>query len=780
MKRFFALLLCAAMLLSMGACRRDIPPAPTDPVGPTDATEPTAPPDPKTLVEAMGTEAGYENAFAELSEISAIESSELHYTRFQQHYQGLPVYGRQVICVTDANGDVLAVTGNPLDVSNLPDMTPSVTVQQVQSAVDTVAAAEISALSDADLCIYDLNGTTHLAYLLQLHGYDILVDAHSAAVLSAVQTILSNVETTGYASSDTERAKPITVEENAGVYYLQDPKRNITVFDLDQRNSDDLSDFTAPTITSTDNIFGSEDHETADTAAKMLYLVSRFYDFAETILGADSNWSDLRVAYNDSFDDGNNARGGFNHAGYGILATGTNTGVDDIDILAHEYGHVISYRVINWTNHSVETKAINEAFSDIFGTIAEAWINEWDEPDWDLQGDNISVHRSMSNPTSTGNAAFLDEPANPQRGSGYYYSTLLSHATYMMHACGISELDLLQIWYHTLLMMPPDCSFLECKELMELAARNMNYSQEYQQFIHDAFTTVGIVTPEIPNMEIGPQATVNVLDYYGSIYDDYSLRLWRISDQIHGSLVNLYPTKCHPAAHTVMTTTDPYTVPFSEGVYLLEITDNANTNVKELVFLSITDQGPAHVDIPTAFGIVSLDDLMPILEAFESCYAMYYGVQMDEENPYRQVFASLEDSYEGKFVSLEPWDSISWADSRDALELPVYKVTNFDSLEDVDAYLAQYFTPKFVEKHFRMMMEYRLAMYENQLYWVGHNMGDPPPMDLPNAELEATSARACTVSVKSGYAGYLDERHTFYFEKTADGWRMTHWETEYL
>lgn len=56
-------------------------------------------------------ELGLENALSELKETSTAEVSGDHYYRFEQNYEGIPVYGRAIVVAVDQDGNVASVTG---------------------------------------------------------------------------------------------------------------------------------------------------------------------------------------------------------------------------------------------------------------------------------------------------------------------------------------------------------------------------------------------------------------------------------------------------------------------------------------------------------------------------------------------------------------------------------------------------------------------------------------------------------------------------------------------
>ena len=85
-------------------------------------------------------ELGLENALSELKETSTAEVSGDHYYRFEQNYEGIPVYGRAIVVAVDQDGNVASVTGNATDVAEDLNLTPSITKEQAVENIQQYAS----------------------------------------------------------------------------------------------------------------------------------------------------------------------------------------------------------------------------------------------------------------------------------------------------------------------------------------------------------------------------------------------------------------------------------------------------------------------------------------------------------------------------------------------------------------------------------------------------------------------------------------------------------------
>lgn len=490
---------------------------------------------------------GYKNAFSELTEkdISVVDGDS--YYRLQQNYKGIPVYKRTVVYATDEENKVTDITGNAEDVDETVDLIPTVTQEQVEESIRTYVkdmlntddddSLAIDDLKDDDLCIYNLaeDGQSHLAYQVNMYTYEFIVDAKTGEMLIA-NSMASNV--TGYKASDTNRENGFHVEECEGGFCLSDGKI-LSVNDLNGEASDEIINLanSIPTISS-DNIFGNEEKEKNYEKAVCFYMnLRRIKGFFEKVF----DFNDEMYAYfNDGLDGGKNASGGRLYnidtgENRGFIAIGEITGIDDIKVMSHEYGHVISKKIVDW-NHSLESRAINEGISDIYGEILDTWFYNKNEPDWVITAYNIEMRRNLKAPHDSKNAVYVNDKSEDgvqEHGETYYYSTVISHTAYLMwngingdEKAKVSLEDIVKLWYRAMNLMQSDCDFVQCREMVERAALAMNnLTQKQRECISEAFDQVGIQKTEIRDQEgIYTNYDVLVVNVTGSkedIYDTY-------------------------------------------------------------------------------------------------------------------------------------------------------------------------------------------------------------------------------------------------------------------
>lgn len=663
-KKLIALLLCVCMVLPLFGCGNKEEAGVKGLDSAQEAIE---------LLKKCSEEYGYENAWSELTEKSTMVVDGDSYYRLQQNYQGIPVYGRTVVFAVDENGYALSLTGNTADVDEGLDLIPTVTKEQLEASIrayfskemgaESAEYLEIGELSEAELCIYhaDNRQRSYLAYKLNAGGWEILADAHDGSVLFT-RSWLDSAAATGYLASDTEQKNGFMVEqEDNGRFALIDTARGLIVYDMQGKDSDKDKISGDAYVTSADNIFGNDpvletEHE---KGAILLQNASRISGFYRDILNFKPETEYVFLYYNDKFDSGENARGGIYGNGTGTIFLGEVTGVEDIDVFSHEYGHVISHTLVDLDGSTIENGAINEGISDIFGEITEAWFYGWGAPDWIMKGDNISLERNIKEPHKSDRAENVTDSYSGlekffgKEENNYYYSTVISHAAYLMwngidgtSAKRISDIDLLKLWYRAMLLMPSDCDFAGCRTMVELAAESMALTAEQKICIGEAFDAVGIQRSddqkEAYDYIISPDSTLSVYDADGIPFSGYTLSI--SSPESNSALIRafnkIFVTQNRYVSEEIVETAGPHLLDLPEGRYDLTVSNGDPSDPSYTYRIKIDDLAPKE-DIPVYTDYIPR--LIVVLNGEETeqqtpvdkkitCVNVYDGDRLDERH----------------------------------------------------------------------------------------------------------------------------------------------------
>lgn len=260
-----------------------------------------------------------------------------------------------------------------------------------------------------------------------------------------------------------------------------------------------------------------------------------------------------------------------------------------LETIAHEYAHGVE-ECRSGMEYSGESGAVMEALSDIFGELVEDYFlrktQSTESVDW-VHGERYLCDpgRNSDSPypayyLGRGWESTLDTSAEGDYGGVHTNNTVISHAAFLMWNGGkegtnskkISSEQLAQLWYRAMLMMPSDCTFMECRNLVLLASESMMLTQKQRDGIVEAFDLVGLTNEVVVDYQVKPDCELSVLGADGSAYDNYAVVISTCDEYQSNSLA----LQAGFVKNTVVTNTDPFTLPAQEGTYSVTISDNEN------------------------------------------------------------------------------------------------------------------------------------------------------------------------------------------------------------
>lgn len=583
-------------------------------------------------------ELGFENALSALTECHTHSIGHDSYFRFQQNYHGLPVYGRTVVYATDQHGDRLSLTHNVQDIPDSLDLTPTITPEQASESICTFLAGssegDISVtLSEDALCIYDLDISARLAYIL-LHGtLELVVDAHSAEVLHC-RSVVYNANASYSFSDDSLRVARL----DNGDYYLKDEDTDTYVYSANGRTFYDLANSAAnpavlQLITSPDEVFGngndSVDTDSIRKAKDFLDCANSIRQFYvdlngkpvinktvlifDDLLGGDSSnscawYPELHYILDSPQPVSDNL---MEKVGNIILGTTHSANPSQyLDIIAHEYTHVVSSKIVSFSGNNPETGAIKEALSDIFGELIQAEILGI-EPDWEI------VNRTIYNPDEHGypitrndKIVILDsyifvDPIGTRSDLSHGYSTIISHTAFRMweglpnvRNSNISAAQLAELWYRAMLMMPSNADFQDCRTVITLAAEAMGLNPNQLLCITTAFDNADIVSREDSDGYRYVADDTCELQLFGDNMErfyDFTItveRQWDPSDPFSADEF-LFTTS--------FTQEDVCMLSLTEGLYTITLTNDIDTSQTMSMLINVSNDGSDLFHIYTGF-----------------------------------------------------------------------------------------------------------------------------------------------------------------------------------
>jgi Zn-dependent metalloprotease len=364
------------------------------------------------------------------------------HVRLARLYKVLPVIGGEMIVHSGANGALRDVT-RTLGVAPSLDTKPRLTAAE---ALRAALAGRSGESLGSELVVYARDAAPALAYDVKLSGTQadgtpsrlhVLVHAHSGKVLDSWDEIhtlkattvtpapagVAQSEVAGVTTSSPDFAKTGTGKtlylgdvslptdrkfNNFGKYSMLDSTRgNQKTNDLNNGTSG-----TGTTFTDKDNVWGNNTtSDRATVGADAHYGTTVTWDYYLQVHGRsgiadDGKGAYNRVHYSTAYDNAFWSDGCF------CMTYGDGSFFNplvSIDVAGHEMTHGVTSRTAGLI-YSGESGGLNEATSDIFGTMVEYFANNAaDTPDY-LIGEKIyktagGYLRSMISPNSDGVSA---------------------------------------------------------------------------------------------------------------------------------------------------------------------------------------------------------------------------------------------------------------------------------------------------------------------------------------------------------------------------------------
>lgn len=462
------------------------------------------------------------------------QTDELGHTvmRFEQRYHGIPVYGAVLVAHVN-DGELSSLSGTLIP--NLDKRTlkteAAISVQQAemiakQDVADAVTKERPAAEEGKPtrLVIYPDGETPRLAYEVNVRfltpvpgNWIYMIDAADGKVLNKWNQMdeakpgggqpVAGASTVGVGRGVLGDQKYIntTYSSYYGYYYLQDNTRGSGIFTYDGRNRTTLP---GSLWADGDNqLFASYDAAAVDAH----YYAGVVYDYYKNVHGRlsyDGSNAAIRSTvhygrgYNNAFWNGSQMVYGDGDGQTFLPFSG------GIDVVGHELTHAVTDYTAGLVYQN-ESGAINEAMSDIFGTLVEFYANR--NPDWEI-GEDIytpgvagDALRSMSDPAKYGDPDHYSKryTGTQDNGGVHTNSGIINKAAYLLSqggvhygvsVTGIGRDKMGKIFYRALVYyLTPTSNFSQLRAACVQAAADLygSTSQEVNS-VKQAFNAVGV------------------------------------------------------------------------------------------------------------------------------------------------------------------------------------------------------------------------------------------------------------------------------------------------
>ena len=465
-----------------------------------------------------------------------------NHLRFQQHYQGLPVWKCELTVHLNKTGDVEMVDGmfypSPKKLSTTPIYTAEQATETARDSIPLgINAAEIHS---PRLVIYpEQDKQTRLAWEITLsagfnHQWLILVDAHNGEHILAYNQA-NDVARTGSGQDLFGIQQQLNLFESGNQFFMADTSKPMfkggspfpvtsetgAIYILDDRNQANINSDGEVELPESLAVASSRNRnnwpEDTVSAAFTLSATYDYYSQVHSRNSIDGNGGSIfavvRVGrnYANAFWNGQ------------VIAFGDAIPfAGALDVVGHELTHGVIQNTSNLI-YLNQSGALNESLADIFGEAIEA--HTFGQPDWIIGGQLSSPLRSFSDPGSFNFSRgrpypatmsdFVQLPPTPEGDLGgiHINSSIINHAFYLLAeglngAIGIN--DAAQIFYRAMVFhLVPRSRFLDTRLAVIQSATEIYGEDSIQaQKAAEAFDAVEIFdAPATPDTGVFSRVT---------------------------------------------------------------------------------------------------------------------------------------------------------------------------------------------------------------------------------------------------------------------------------
>ncbi|MER5855405.1 M4 family metallopeptidase [Streptomyces sp900105245] len=363
-----------------------------------------------------------------------VDKNGTQHVRYDRTYHRLPVLGGDFVVHLTADGGYRSADRATRGRISLASVVPKISGRKAADlAVNALRAANLGeklkqVKAKPQLVVDALHGAPRLAWRTDAAGLDslgnpvgrtVLTDARTGARIDAWDTIET---ATGDGKSLYGGTVALETTQSGSAYQLKDPTRGNT-YTGDAANKTDLCIFgicfsraPATLFTDADNHWGTG--TTADRSSAAVdaqYGTNETWDYYKNVHGRNGIAGDGKGSYN-RVHYGNNYNNAFWDDSCFCMTYGDGDGTTfgplvALDVAGHEMTHGVTSKSAALT-YSGESGGLNEATSDILGTMVEWYANNSSDTGDYLIGEKIvrsgfgkTALRYMDKPSKDGNSA---------------------------------------------------------------------------------------------------------------------------------------------------------------------------------------------------------------------------------------------------------------------------------------------------------------------------------------------------------------------------------------
>ncbi|PBC70872.1 griselysin [Streptomyces sp. TLI_235] len=382
------------------------------------------------------------------------------HVRFDRSYAGLPVLGGDLVVHLGPDGSYRGADRAATTDLAVPSTTPSVSKEAAaaQAGAELVRAVPgrttVQQGAQPQLVVDARSGTPRLAWQTTAAGTDYLGNPVARTVLTDARTgaridAWDGLETAaGDGASLYSGTVPLETTASGSTFQLKDPTRGNT-YTGDAANKTDLcfgsicfSRAPATLFTDADNHWGSgANTDRATAAVDAQYGTNTTWDYYKNVHGRSGIAGDGKGSYN-RVHYGSNYNNAFWQDSCFCMTYGDGDGsifgpLVSLDVAGHEMSHGVTSRSAK-LNYSGESGGLNEATSDIMGTLVEWYAANAADPGDYLIGEEV-VKSGFGKPA----LRFMDQPSRDTKSADcwssgvgnldvHYSSGVANHFAYLL------------------------------------------------------------------------------------------------------------------------------------------------------------------------------------------------------------------------------------------------------------------------------------------------------------------------------------------------------------
>ncbi|MFE1750353.1 M4 family metallopeptidase [Streptomyces anandii] len=370
-----------------------------------------------------------------------VDKDGTQHVRYDRTYHRLPVLGGDFVVHLAPAGAYRGADRASKGAVSLPSTTPQVSAPKAAGlAVNALRAAHLGdrlrqVKAKPQLVVDALHGAPRLAWRTNAVGLDSLGNPVARTVLTDARTgaqidAWDSIETaTGDGKSLYSGTVALETTQSGSTYQLKDPTRGNT-YTGDAANKTDLCFFgicfqraPATLFTDADNHWGTG--TTADRSSAAVdaqYGTNETWDYYRYVHGRNGIGGDGKGSYN-RVHYGSNYNNAFWDDSCFCMTYGDGDGTTfgplvALDVAGHEMTHGVTSKTAALT-YSGESGGLNEATSDILGTLVEWYANNSSDPGDYLIGEEI-VRSGFGKPA----LRFMDKPSKDGSSADYWSSSV--------------------------------------------------------------------------------------------------------------------------------------------------------------------------------------------------------------------------------------------------------------------------------------------------------------------------------------------------------------------